>query len=316
MPSAVVKTQNNFTWAQDGVGNSYIATTLTTLDPGQSYQAQKQTTQTVDNYGNVLQVQNYDYNSLSTPLRTYTYTWLHTNSSTYTSLYILNRMTGASVTDNAHNTTGLAVGCLRSVRWYQWVHDRSRLRVTLVLPRPARRGDGTVFCQYWRHCSWQRLRDINSIRRDLHRATMSPAIRSARSRWACLTQVTSSSSNNLAVPSQLTVGSLTTNLTWSTFLGLTNETGPNGDSSGTYHDQYARPSEHFGLRSTNIDFLQQSALQQLRRRPSPAPSTGAGRGRPWTDLAARSSPRAAMPLAPRARLRASTDRAPVRPWAS
>jgi YD repeat-containing protein len=56
------------------------------------------------------------------------------------------------------------------------------------------------------------------------------------------TQLTSSSSNNLAVPSQLTVGSLTTNLGWSSFLGLTNETGPNGDSSSTVYDQYARPS--------------------------------------------------------------------------
>ena len=37
----------------------------------------------MDNYGNVLQVQKYDYNNLSTPLLTYTYTWLHTNSSTY-----------------------------------------------------------------------------------------------------------------------------------------------------------------------------------------------------------------------------------------
>jgi hypothetical protein len=55
-------------------------------------------------------------------------------------------------------------------------------------------------------------------------------------------QVSASTSNNLAVPSQLTVGSLTTTLGWSTFLSLTNETGPNGDSSGTVYDQYARPS--------------------------------------------------------------------------
>jgi hypothetical protein len=112
---AVTKTQNNFTWGQDGVGNNYIAAAQTTLDPGQSYQAVKQTTQTVDNYGNVLQVQTYDYNKLTTPLRTYTYTWLHTNSSTYTSLYILNRMTGASVTDGTNNATLASY----TYDWYQ-----------------------------------------------------------------------------------------------------------------------------------------------------------------------------------------------------
>ena len=242
MPSAVVKTQNNFTWAQDGVGNSYIATTLTTLDPGQSYQAQKQTTQTVDNYGNVLQVQNYDYNNLSTPLRTYTYTWLHTNSSTYTSLYILNRMTGASVTDNAHNTTGLAgvaydqyggiSGCTIGQGYWSypglasaspsWGWDSSFANTGVT----ARGNASAISTPSGGTC----------IAYDV---TGNPVSTLA---MGVLTQVTSSSSNNLAVPSQLTVGSLTTNLTWSTFLGLTNETGPNGDSSGTYYDQYARPS--------------------------------------------------------------------------
>jgi len=55
------------------------------------------------------------------------------------------------------------------------------------------------------------------------------------------TQVTASTSNNLAVPSELTVGSLTTDLNWSTFLGLTQATGPNGDSASTNYDQYGRP---------------------------------------------------------------------------
>jgi len=54
------------------------------------------------------------------------------------------------------------------------------------------------------------------------------------------TSVTTSNSNSYAAPTQLSVGSLTTSLGWSSFLGLTNDTGPNGDSSSTYFDSYAR----------------------------------------------------------------------------
>ena len=67
------------------------------------------------------------------------------------------------------------------------------------------------------------------------------------------TQVSSTSTTNYAVPSQLTVGSLSSSLSWSSFLGLTNDTGPNGDSSSTYYDTYARPSSStspFGATTT------------------------------------------------------------------
>ena len=60
---------------------------------------QKQTTQTVDIYGNVTQVQNFDWNNLITPAKTYTYTYL-TGSG-----YILNRMLTAKVADNTYNVT-------------------------------------------------------------------------------------------------------------------------------------------------------------------------------------------------------------------
>ena|ERR1035437_3481800 len=105
LPGPVNKTENDFTWSQDSVGNSYISATVTTLDSGQSYQAQSKTTQTVDIYGNVTQVNNFNYGNLSTPARTYNYTYL--NASAYTSLYIFNRLATASVT-NGTTTTPLA----------------------------------------------------------------------------------------------------------------------------------------------------------------------------------------------------------------
>ena len=53
----------------------YISNTLTTLDPGQSYQAQKQTSQTLDKWGNVTQTLVYNFGNLATPARTYTNTY-------------------------------------------------------------------------------------------------------------------------------------------------------------------------------------------------------------------------------------------------
>ena len=48
----VTLSHNDYTWTTDGVGNPYIASTLSTLDT-----VQKKSAQTLDNYGNVTQTQ-------------------------------------------------------------------------------------------------------------------------------------------------------------------------------------------------------------------------------------------------------------------
>ena len=63
------------------------------------------------------------------------------------------------------------------------------------------------------------------------------------------------SSTNYAAPTQITVGSLTTNLSYAgnSFLGLTNETGPNGTSVSLGYDANARPTSStspFGATTT------------------------------------------------------------------
>ena len=108
LPGPATKTQNDFTWTQDAVFNSYISSTLTTADPGQSYQVQKKTNQTVDIYGNVTQVQNFDWGNLVTPVKTYNYTYLAgTGSHTYITDYIRNRLSAAAVTDGGANNITL-----------------------------------------------------------------------------------------------------------------------------------------------------------------------------------------------------------------
>ncbi|MGD1097715.1 MAG: hypothetical protein ABSB35_37725 [Bryobacteraceae bacterium] len=232
LPGPVNKTENDFTWAQDSVGNSYIATTLTTLDSGQSYQAQKETTQTVDTYGNVTQVQNFNFGNLSTPARTYTYTYL--NSSAYLSKYIYNRLTGASVTNGTTNIT-LATNTYDLIGNGGWSCNFGSLTTVSGLrewdtnygPSLTTRGNLNVSAT---------PSGYNCV---VYDETGNPT---SVIRNGLTVQVSTASSNNFAAPAQLTTGSLTTNLSWSSFLGLTNETGPNGDSASTYYDQYARQS--------------------------------------------------------------------------
>jgi RHS repeat-associated protein len=95
-----------YTWAQDGANNPYIGTTATTLDPA-SANVTTSTVQTLDSYGNVLTQQVYDYGNPTTPLRSYTNTWLHTSNSNYANAYIRNRLLTSTVTDNQSNTVTL-----------------------------------------------------------------------------------------------------------------------------------------------------------------------------------------------------------------
>ena len=48
--------------------------------------------------------------------------------------------------------------------------------------------------------------------------------------------------NSFAAPSQLTTGSLTSSMTWSSFLGLNSATGPNLDTGSIGYDANARPA--------------------------------------------------------------------------
>ena len=99
-----------YTWTTDtgtASGNPYISQSLTQYNPGQSYEADTTSTQTLDTYGNVTVQKVYDYGNAGTPLRTWTSTYLHANNSNYDSAYIRNRLVSASVTDQYNITTPL-----------------------------------------------------------------------------------------------------------------------------------------------------------------------------------------------------------------
>ena len=50
------------------------------------------------------------------------------------------------------------------------------------------------------------------------------------------------SSTNYGAPTEVTTNTLTSNMNWSTFLGITSATGPNGDTGAINYDSNARPT--------------------------------------------------------------------------
>ncbi|HTR35829.1 MAG TPA: RHS repeat-associated core domain-containing protein [Bryobacteraceae bacterium] len=223
LPSHTALSHRDFTWAQTATTlNPYIGTTLTTLDPGQSYQAQKQTTQTLDQYGNLTQAKVYDFGNLSTPARTYTNTYL--TGSQYSSRYILNRLTSSSVSDGTNSATLVSNGydgnTLTNVTG-MYEHDTNYGTSFLYRGDVTSSSSPTTSTSMWYDIGGNVTKTTNN---------------------GVTTTATTSSLTNFAAPDQMTTNSLNSSMTWSTFLGPSTATGPNGDQGSLSYDTNARPS--------------------------------------------------------------------------
>ena len=97
--------QLDYAWTTNSSGNLYNWATFKTQDVALASALASYTTQTQDQYGNVTQVgvsNQYVSWSQQASVRTYTNTYM--NTSNYTNLHIVNRLTGSSVTDGNYTT--------------------------------------------------------------------------------------------------------------------------------------------------------------------------------------------------------------------
>jgi len=221
-PSGTALFHQDFTWAQTPTSaNPYISSTLTTLDPGRSYQAQKKTTQTLDQYGNLTQMQLYNFGNLSTPARSYTNTYL--TDPNYTSRYIRNRLTWSytGATTLAQNSyDGYNNGCTTALAGQGWhEHDDTNYGPGFIY-----RGNPTgIATPAGSQClSYDAAGNTVGKTQDGVTTTMTMGTYGA-------------------VPSAITTGSLATSLNWNSALGLTGVSGPNGDGAGVGYDGNGRP---------------------------------------------------------------------------
>jgi RHS repeat-associated protein len=215
----------DLTWAQTPTSlNPYIGTTVTKLDPGQTYEADKQTTQTLDQYGNLLTMQIYNFGSGAVGSLARTYTNAYLGGSSYTSRYIFNRLTTSKVTDGtnlttlASNTYDNGVSAVTGA----YEHDDTNYPATFVYR-------GNVYTS-------TTLTTSATISTDMTGNTTATYVNGVYS------TVTTNSSTNYAAPSQVTTNTLTSTMNWSGFLGLSSATDPNGDTGSISYDSQARPS--------------------------------------------------------------------------
>ncbi len=226
----------NFTWVQTPTSlNPYIGTTVTKLNPNVYYETDKQTTQTLDQYGNLLTMQVYNFGvgggGVGSLARTYTNTYL--GGSNYTSRYILNRLLTSTVTDGTNTAT------LASNTYDQYAF------ASLPNTCPASSGQGPL-CEH---------DNVNYPATFTYRGDLTYSITpttNTRNYYDMTGSVTSTtvnqvpstvtSADNFAAPGQITTNSLTSTMNWSSFLGLSSATGPNGDAGSITYDANGRPS--------------------------------------------------------------------------
>ncbi|HYL35376.1 MAG TPA: hypothetical protein VEV17_05650, partial [Bryobacteraceae bacterium] len=211
----------------DPAGNPYIWLTYGVEDSGTSTSVWKETTQTLDQYGNVTQMQVYNYgtpgsNTPGSLARTYTNTYL--NSSNYTSRYIFNRLASSSVTDGTHTTT-LVTNSYDQNTYADvpniTMHDSNY---------------GTSFSSRGNLTTSTSPGGTKTVAYDIGGNTTSATTNGVT------TSVTTNSNTNWAAPSQLTTNSLQSSMNWDTALNLTSASGPNGDTTSIAYAAGERPN--------------------------------------------------------------------------
>jgi RHS repeat-associated protein len=219
--------QKNFGFTQNSAGNLYENAVVTIQYSGTA--ASTTTTQTLDNYGNLVAQYVYDYGA-SSPTRTYNFTYL--TGSTYAAQHIFNRLTSATVTTsagtitlNSTNYDTTKCGTLQAAPGALPLHDLS-----YALNQTAR-GNPTEVTQMGSYtCTAYQISGIAYLAQDGNGNTVS---------------IGTSSSTGYSLPSVLTPNgntSFNVNVGYSSFFGVTSVTGPNGATSTTNYDSYGRPS--------------------------------------------------------------------------
>jgi hypothetical protein len=216
----------------DPRGRPYVGAVLSTVDVGTANEKQSKVEQTLDAYGNLTQRKAYDYGNLTTPARVWDNVYLSTSA--YTSRFIRNRMTSSTVTAGGSTVT-LATAAYDNYSGGILGNGPLVNRTGLTQHDSTNYGTGFVYrgnvTSSWAAGSvgvWRKY-DITGM--------------AVEATDQMSTASTTPTSNN-AVPGAITVSGMgTSTMSWNSFLGLTNETGANGQSSSVWYDAYARPNQ-------------------------------------------------------------------------
>ncbi len=247
-----------YTWAQDPWGHPYVSESNTTLDPGSSSVTGK-TKQALaadqtGPYGQIVSQSQYGYDSPAT-VRTYNYTYTAITGG----LTPLWRLASTSLTAGGSPQT-LSTNC----------YTASYSAVPGAAPRMH---DSTLFGGFaqgeaqvprglvtWRTSTVGDLRTVSTaydITGNVTKSTMGDG--------STVSYTTDSTSGRYMAPAAVTPNgnsNVASSFTWATFLGLSQETAPNGATLTIGYDSAARPSQtttpdgattNYGYNNATID---------------------------------------------------------------
>jgi YD repeat-containing protein len=234
-PGSVALIHKDYTWTTDSGNNVYVGTVLTTEKPGAS-QVQTMSTQTLDTYGNITQSAVYDYGNLTTPAKTYNFTYL--TDSNYTSRYIRNRVTQVTVTPaggsantlvtNTYDAYTPSYGCAPlTARNNAGLHDDGNY--------------GTGFTYRGNVTNRSSLGGSVCVAFETTGVAVQTTDGAGR-----VTSAAPSADSSYSLPGVLTPGgnsNLATTVTYASSWQVTSVTGPNGAQGNTTYDGNGRPQK-------------------------------------------------------------------------
>jgi RHS repeat-associated protein len=230
--SGTIFKDDTLTWSQDPAGNPYVSSKTSVTDEGTSNQQSALSTQTLDQYGNVTQSVIYPYNNTTTPLKTYTNTYM--NSSTYVSNYIFNRLSTTTLTPLG----GSQITLLQNY----YPDSNPNWAVGSVPTNPAPH-------------VYDNSPPIPANHRGLVYATSTPSPSSSCWNYyqfsGAISSITcndgktltssSNSGTNYSAPQALSTESYSETIGYTSWLGVTQTTGANGEQINMTYDSAGRP---------------------------------------------------------------------------
>jgi RHS repeat-associated protein len=223
---------DQYTWSQDPAGRPYISAHTSITDPGTGYAQSALTTQTVDAHGNTTQSVSYPFNNATTPLRTYTNTYL--TDSGHLANYVFSLLSNSQLTAGGTTTTLVSNTYWDSVQcnpcFAQAPNGAAPTQVYDSNPPVPRQYRGLLYAS----------------------TTPAKTTYSTFYAWGTVAQVTGSdgtnvtasadSATNYAAPQTITTQSYTETIGYTSWLGVAQTTGPNGEQLTMQYDTYGRPT--------------------------------------------------------------------------
>ncbi len=214
------KRKQEYIWTRNSTYNPYIASVLTTLDQDTGYMKQSKTEQALDAYGNVTQTKLYGYDSLTTPIRTYTNTYMGQGR--------LNRLLTSTLSDGTNQVTLVSNH-----------YDYNALTDVFGL-----RNHDPAYNSYFNDRGNLREQTANGLTTTIY-YDITGTVTGADDGQGHSVAFTPAAGTNNAAPGVITPNSesnLAESLSYTSFLGVASDTHPNSATSSTLYDADARPT--------------------------------------------------------------------------